>query len=176
MIKRNKNMAKKKEDKKKQDQEEKKEDKDKEYKERIEELTNDLKRIQAEFENYKKRTEKEKQEYKQLALKQFMNSLLSIIDNFQLAFQNQDKHKEFVKGTELIYAQLFETLEEQGLRPIKAEGKKFDPYKHEALLTAESDKEPNTVLEELQRGYMLNEKILRPAKVKVSKPKSQGGK
>ena len=70
---------------------------------------------------------------------------------------------------ELIFSQIISLLENEGLERIKAKGDKFDPFKHEALLAEESDKESGTVLEELQKGYMLKGKLLRPTKVKVSK-------
>ncbi|MDP3765101.1 MAG: nucleotide exchange factor GrpE, partial [Nanoarchaeota archaeon] len=73
-----------------------------------------------------------------------------------------------VKGIEMIYAQLFSTLESEGLKPIEASGKKFDPYLHDVMLKQKSDKEDGIVLEELQRGYMLNDKVLRHSKVKIS--------
>jgi len=79
-----------------------------------------------------------------------------------------------LKGVELIYTQLFQTLEEKGLKHIECCNEKFDPYKHEALLTEESNKKENTVLQELQKGYTFNDKVIRHAKVKVSKKKSGG--
>jgi len=136
---------------------------------KIKELTETLQRLQAEFENYKKRNEKECSDYKSYAQEQLIKQLLIIIDNFELALQNHNSPQEFSKGVELIYAQLFSLLEDKGLKVIKAKGEKFDPYKHEAMLTEESKKKPNTVLEELQKGYTLNEKVIRHTKVKVSK-------
>ena len=132
------------------------------------ELTDNLQRLQAEFENFKKRTEKENLEFKRCASQDFIKKLLPILDNFELAL----KHKQD-KGIELIYSELYTLLEDEGLSKIEALNKKFDPHVHEALLTEESNKEPNIVLEELQKGYMLNDKVLRHTKVKVSK---QGGK
>jgi len=137
-------------------------------KDNIVELTDTLKRIQAEFENYKKRTEKEQEDFKKYSDKELIKKLLPIIDNFELAFQNNSKNEDFIKGVELIYSQLFQILEEKGLKSIKAVGEKFDPYKHEALLIEKSNKE-NIVLEELQKGYTLNDRVIRHTKVKVSK-------
>ncbi len=147
----------------------KKDDKQK----KIKELTETLQRLQAEFENYKKRTERDQVDFVKFAEKDFIKSMLPVLDNFELALQNQKSPKEFLKGVELIYAQLFQLLEERGLKIIEAKGEKFDPYKHEALLTEKSNKKENLVLEELQRGYMLHDKVIRHAKVKVSK---KGGK
>lgn len=135
----------------------------------IAELTELLQRLQAEFENYKKRVDKEKQEFCKLANAEFVSKLLPILDSFELALNNKDKEEDFIKGVELIYSQLFDVLEKQGLRPIQALGRKFDPYSHEALLQQESDKEDNLVLEELQKGYMFNNKLVRTSKVKISK-------
>lgn len=137
-------------------------------KDELKELTETLQRLQAEFENYKKRIEKENIEFRKYAKAELISKLLPMIDNFELALQNKENKDEFVKGIELIYSQLFSLLENEGLKVIKAKGEKFNPEMHEALLTEKSDKE-NIVLEELQKGYMLEDKILRHAKVKVSK-------
>ena len=134
----------------------------------VKDLTDTLQRLQAEFENYKKRTEKENLEYKKCALQDFIKKILPVLDNFELAL----KHKKD-KGIELIYLELYTILEDEGLKKIEALNKKFDPHIHEALLAEEYGREPNIVLEELQKGYMLNDKVLRHSKVKVSK---QGGK
>lgn len=137
-------------------------------KETILELTESLQRLQAEFENYKKRVEKEKQEVIKYAKAELILKLLGIIDTFEIALKNANDHGKFVKGIELIYAQIMSTLDTEGLRPIEAAGKKFDPYLHEVMLKQKSDKENGIILEELQRGYMLNDKVLRFSKVKTS--------
>ena len=131
------------------------------------ELISHLQRLQAEFENYKKRNENDNAKFIKLANKELIKQLLPILDNFQLAFQNKDS-KEFVKGMELIYSNFYSILEENGLKKINTEGK-FNPYKHEVLLTADSEEEPETILEELQAGFALNGEVIRSAKVKVSK-------
>lgn len=133
------------------------------------ELTETLQRVQAEFENYKKRVDKEKQEFCDYAKEDLIRKLLPLIDNFELALKHKKSDKEFHKGVELIYAQLITILENEGLKPIKALNEKFDPYKHEALLAEKSSKEENTILEELQKGYLLKDKVIRPSKVKVSR-------
>ncbi|MBW3015488.1 nucleotide exchange factor GrpE [Candidatus Woesearchaeota archaeon] len=139
-----------------------------ENQESIKELTETLQRLQADFENYKKRVEKEKQENINSASRNIITKLLPILDNFELALKADKNSDDFVKGIELIYSELFEILENEGLKRIEATNKEFDPYLHEALLVEESDKE-NIVLEELQKGYMLNGKVIRHTKVKVSK-------
>jgi len=156
---------------KKQIKDEKKECRQKleEKEKELKDLIDTLQRLQAEFENYKKRTEKENQEFRKFALQEFIKKLLPIIDNFELALENKDNKEEFVKGVELIYSELYTILEDAGLIKIEALNQKFDPYIHEALLAEKSDKEPNTIIEELQKGYKLHDKVLRHAKVKVSK-------
>ncbi|MFC1697323.1 nucleotide exchange factor GrpE [Nanoarchaeota archaeon] len=132
------------------------------------ELTETLQRLKAEFENYQKRIEKERSNLIMNACSDTIIKILPILDNFELALSHVDEDNDFTKGMKLIYSQLIDTLEKEGLKTIKTINEKFDPYKHEALLTEESD-EDNIILEELQKGYMLNDIIIRPAKVKVSK-------
>lgn len=136
--------------------------------EQIKDLTETLQRLQADFENYKKRIEKENQDFIKLSKKELIIKLLPILDSFSLAFANKCNGEEFIKGMELIFSQFVQTLEDEGLKAIVAKGEKFDPYKHEALLAEEGD-EDNIVLEELQKGYTLNDTIIRHTKVKISK-------
>lgn len=137
-------------------------------KEFIAELTDTLQRTQAEFENYKKRVDKEKQEFVKYSKAELIQKLLPIIDTFEIALKSTDDKEKFVKGMEIVYAQLISSLHAEGLKPIEALGKKFDPYLHEVMLKEKSEKDEGTVLEELQKGYMLNDKVLRHSKVKVS--------
>ncbi len=132
-------------------------------------LTEMLQRLQAEFDNYRKRTDGECQNFKKYAEEGMIKSLLPVLDTFEFAFASKDKPEEFYKGVEMIYAQLYQMLEEKGLVRLQSEGEKFDPREHEALLTEESKGKENVVLEELQKGYKFNEKIIRMTKVKVSK-------
>jgi molecular chaperone GrpE len=137
---------------------------------RISDLTESLKRLQAEFENYKKRTDKEKCEFVQIASKGIIANILPIVDSFEIAMQHTDNNTEFVNGIKLIYSQLTALLESLGLKKINAVGQKFDPYKHEVLLAENhADKEDGIVIEELQKGYMLCNKVLRHSKVKICK-------
>jgi molecular chaperone GrpE len=139
------------------------------------ELVETLQRLQAEFENYKKRVEKENAEYCLLANGQLIRELLPVLDNFELALGHVKPEEKqdggLSKGMELIYAQLVSILEANGVTPIQpAEGERFDPYCHEAMLTEQKEGvERNTILEVLQRGYMLRGRVLRTAKVKVTK-------
>jgi molecular chaperone GrpE len=134
----------------------------------ITELTETLQRLQAEFENYRKRVDKEKDEFVKYAKADLICKILPILDTFEIAFRNTNDREKFVKGMEMVYAQLFSGLEAEGLRPIEALGKKFDPYMHEVMLKQKSCAEDGVVLEELQRGYTINGKVLRHSKVKIS--------
>jgi len=134
----------------------------------IEELTELLKRTQANFENYRKQVEKRIEEYQQFATKDLLLQLLPILDNFELALKTSTNNVEDLKkGVEMIYVQFFQLLESQGLQAIDC-CDKFDPYQHEALMKEPSDKPEGTILEELQKGFIMNEKVIRHAKVKIS--------
>ena len=139
-----------------------------ESKDQLQEMTELLQRTQANFENYRKQMEKRVEEIKQLAAKDIVLQLLPVLDNFELAFRNQNHNpQEFIKGIELIYVQLKELLEHQGVKAIPALGK-FNPYYHEALLKVESELPENTILEEFQRGFTLQGQVIRPVRVKIS--------
>lgn len=133
------------------------------YNKQLEELTNTLQLLQADFENYRKRSEKENAEFKKYATKQLIINLLPVLDNFELALKSIND-----AGVKMIYAQLFDILEKHGLKQINPEGR-FDPKYHEALLQEESDKEQNTILEVLQKGYIVGDAIVRPARVKIAR-------
>ncbi|MDP7140828.1 MAG: nucleotide exchange factor GrpE [Candidatus Woesearchaeota archaeon] len=150
------------EKKKGKEKSEKKTEKDKD-------LTENLQRLQAEFENYKKRCEKERVEFVKYAKEEIIKNLLPVLDSFEFALKNKCNKEEFAKGVERIFAQLFSVFEQEGVRHIESLGKKFDPYKHEVLLQEKSDKEESIIIEELQKGYMINDRIIRHTKVKVSK-------
>ena len=137
-------------------------------KEKIEELTDTLQRLQAEFENYKKRVDKEKSEFVKYAKAELIQRLLPTLDTFEIALKSTKDNEKFVKGMEMVYAQFVSTLQSEGLKPIEVVGKKFDPYLHEVMLKERSDKDEGIVLEELQKGYMLNDRVLRHSKVKIS--------
>ncbi|MBE0517030.1 MAG: nucleotide exchange factor GrpE, partial [Methanophagales archaeon] len=136
-----------------------------------------LKYLQADFENYKKMAARERKLYEMCATEELITNLLPIIDNLETALASASQGGEiasFVKGIELIYKDLMAVLEKEGLKPIKAVGEKFDPYKHEVALTAiDEDRPEDTVLDELEKGYMLGSKVIRTAKVEVSKEKEK---
>lgn len=133
-----------------------------------------LLRLQADFENNRKRLEKEKQEFAKFANEGIIAELLNILDDLERATElAQAKHQDldaFLKGIEMIMAHLYEILKEHGVRPMETQNKIFDPHLHEALTQAEDEGLPeHTVVEELQKGYFLNDRVIRTAKVKVSK-------
>lgn len=132
-----------------------------------------LKYLQADFENYKKMVARERERYEQCATETLITRLLPLIDTIEAALASADTCedlKTFVDGVELIYRDLMDELKTEGLKPIKAVGEKFDPYKHEVVMTAVDDTHPeDTVLEELGKGYMLGAKVLRTSKVTIAK-------
>jgi len=134
-----------------------------------------LLRKQAEFENYKKRTDREKSDFMQFASADLMKELLNVLDSFELALKNaatQAGGQNMLRGFELIYKQIQDTLARFGLKPIEAQGRKFDPHFHQAVSTQATDQvEENTVLEEMRKGYVLNGRLLRPAMVSVAAKK-----
>lgn len=138
---------------------------------KIEELTNLAKRVQADFENFKKQQEKEKAGFCKYASAELIKKFLPLLDSFQLALKSDNNPEEFKKGVELIYSQFWQILQSEGIKPIEALGKELDPFCHEVLLQEKSDKPENTVIEELQKGYMMKDAVLRPAKVKIAKSK-----
>ena len=126
-----------------------------------------LQRTQANFENYRKQTEKRIVDIRTMAARDVIVQVLPVLDNFELALKSNDNHtSEFTKGVELIYSQLFSVLENNGVKLV--DKKEFDPYYHEALMKIDSKLPENTIVEELQKGFILNDKVIRHAKVKVS--------
>jgi len=129
-------------------------------------------RSQADFENYKKRSAREKEEATQYANRSLLERLVAIIDNFELglaAAKEQGKQSPIYSGMVLVQKQLNDLLAENGLQPIEAEGKMFDPNLHEAIAHEPSDQVPEEiVLRQTRRGYRFKDRLLRPAKVVVS--------
>jgi len=130
----------------------------------------------AEMENLRKRFERDRSEYQHYALNDFLRELLVVLDNFERAFlnRNQSDGKSFQEGVEMIYRQYQDLLKKKGVVPIEIKDKKFDPTIHHAVLTEETEAvaEPE-VAEVLQRGYLLHDRLLRPAMVKVLVPKKR---
>ncbi len=135
----------------------------------VEGLKDLLLRTQANFENYRKQTQKRMEELQQMAARDVLVQLLPVIDNLELALKNANPShlEDFVKGVTLISDQFTTLLGELGVHSIPTDGK-FDPFLHEAIMKSPSDKSENIILEEFQRGFTLNGKVIRHAKVKVS--------
>lgn len=140
-----------------------------------EELTAALRRVQSDFENYRRRVERERGDNYAFALMAIVNNLLPVLDNFRLALANAENRssnqdlQQFFSGFELISQQLEKVLDTLGVQRIAALGETFNPQFHEAVSTEfDPDSPPNTVVEEIVRGYRLGNKLVRPAMVKVS--------
>jgi molecular chaperone GrpE len=134
------------------------------------EMNKRLLRLQADFDNYRKRSRAEKDEMVDYATFDLVRRLLPVIDNLERACVAAEGSPEgLVGGVSMIARQLKELLEREGLQTIDCKGKPFDPQCHEAVLTEESgDHSPNTVVDELQKGYMMKDRVLRPSMVKVA--------
>ncbi len=134
-------------------------------------------RTLAEMENLRKRFDRDRQDYIQYALSDFLKELLGVLDNFERALENRDgaEGRSFFEGVAMIHRQYLDLLNKRGVRPVEPKDKSFDPAVQQAVLTEESEAvaEPE-VAEELQRGYLLNDRLLRPALVKVLVPKKGG--
>ena len=129
-------------------------------------------RLAAEFENYKKRMQNEKSEVMQFGNESLLKAMLPILDNLERAIDHGKKMNEngpLLQGIEIILRQFLTILERFGVKPVAAMGELLDPQKHEAVYQVESDQEPNRVISEVEKGYLFHERLLRPAKVFVSK-------
>jgi molecular chaperone GrpE len=131
-------------------------------------------RQQADFDNIRKRLERDKQEFQKYAKEDVIVDLLTVLDDLERSVEAAEKHQEnaeaFLKGIEMILAHLYDLLKKHGVAPIDAKGKKFDPSVHEALTQTETaEGEDGAVLEEMQKGYRLNDRVIRTAKVRVAK-------
>jgi molecular chaperone GrpE len=146
----------------------------KELLEEKEKFMNSLLRVRADFENYKKRSERENSKYREYVMENILKKLIDHYDDLNRALnllkvlENMDGIKN---GFEIIVKNFEKLLNEEGVKPMNSEGEKFDPYKHEAVIVEEgqNDLPENTILEEITKGYYFKDKVLRPAKVKISK-------
>jgi len=141
-------------------------------KEQLVEYIDQLKRLQAEFENYQKRVDKERKEFVCFANERMVCELLCILDDFEKALQStQDE------GIKMLYSKFKKIIEQHGVKQIMlTNGQRFDAFKHEVLCTEESDKHPeDTIISEIQKGYEMNGKIIRFTKVKIAKAKKSVG-
>ncbi len=131
-----------------------------------EERLNQLKYLQADFDNYRKKFEKEKESIISLANEKLIKEMLDVVDDFERSL-SEIKDENLKKGLELIFKNLLKILEKNGLKKINALGMKFDPNFHEALMKEKNEKE-GEILEELQKGFMLKSKVIRTSKVKIA--------
>ena len=138
--------------------------------EKIEELTDQVKRQMAEFDNFRKRTEREKSQMFDLGAKSVIEKILLVIDNFERGLaQAPEQEDPFVEGMEKIYKSMLQELESIGVKPIEAEGKEFDPNLHNAVMHVEDDSVgENIVVQELQKGYTYHDSVVRHSMVKVA--------
>lgn len=141
----------------------------------IADLRNRSVRTLADFDNYRKRAERERQEIRRYALLEPMRDLVEVVDNLERAVAAAGSADDLKQGVDMILRQLGELLRRYGVAPVEAEGQAFDPALHEAVSRQESDEvaEP-TVAQELQKGYLLHDRLLRPARVVVAMP-AEGG-
>ena len=144
-------------------------------KKQLEEEKDRYLRLNAEFDNLRKRTIKEREEFIKYANEKLVLELIDVFESLERGIENARKTEnkdKLVEGMELVYKQFKAVLEKTGLVPIKAVGEKFDHYRHEAMMqTLTGDQEEDTILEEFAKGYMLNGKVIRYSKVRVSKKK-----
>src|SRR6266545_2055844 len=143
----------------------------------VKELRDSLARRQADFENYRKRMERERSETYNRVVADIAAKLLPVLDNLKRALETEasveasesDEFRHFLSGVDLIYKQLNGVLDALGVKPVLAEGEHFDPHLHEAVVTESTDDyEPDTVIQEIVRGFRIGDKLIRPALVKVA--------
>ena len=135
------------------------------------EMQDTLVRRQADFDNYRKRIERDRQQENRRAVNALVEELLPVLDAFDRAIASHDDpaYAEYSKGVELIRKRFWDVLAKQGLQLIESLGKEFDPHVHHAIEKVETKKHPDgTVLEELQAGYKLHDRVIRPAMVRVA--------
>jgi molecular chaperone GrpE len=142
-------------------------------KKQAEDHYNKFLRTQADFDNFRRRSRQEKEEFAKYASLKLIEQLLPVIDNMERALAASKDNKDYdalVKGVDMTFRQLDQVLVQEGLKPIEAVGQPFNPEFHQAIAQVESDEhEEGVVVEELQKGYLLKDKVLRPAMVKVNK-------
>ncbi|WP_374718629.1 nucleotide exchange factor GrpE [Parageobacillus toebii] len=139
---------------------------------KIKEMENRYLRLYADFENFRRRTKIEMEAVEKYRAQSLVSNLLPALDNFERALKieaDNEQAKSILQGMEMVYRSILDALKKEGVEVIEAVGKPFDPNLHQAVMQAEdSNYEPNTVVEEFQKGYKLKDRIIRPAMVKVS--------
>lgn len=143
---------------------------DNDLKAKAEEYLQLLQRVQADFDNFRRRTAQERQETAKYCSQRLATGLLPVLDNFERALKAEGEDLQgFRNGIELIYRQLRDVLEKEGVKSMEAVGSQFDPNLHEAVMQEQSDQyDDNVVMEEFQKGYLLADRVIRPAMVKVA--------
>lgn len=139
---------------------------------KIEEMTDRLLRTQADYDNFRRRTREEREAAAKYKSQSLVEEILPILDNFERALQMETENeqvKSLLQGMEMVYRQLVTALNNEGVSEIQALGAEFDPHQHQAVMQVESEEhKPNEVIEVLQKGYLLKDRIIRPALVKVN--------
>ncbi|MFA1820462.1 nucleotide exchange factor GrpE [Virgibacillus oceani] len=142
------------------------------FKKEKDETYQQMLRLQAEYDNFKKRSAKEKEASLKYKSQDLVNELLPVVDNFERALQVEPtgETKGIINGITMVYNQLKDALKSAGVEEIETAGKEFDPNLHHAVMqTEDEDADSNIIVEELQKGYMLKDRVIRPAMVKVNK-------
>lgn len=138
----------------------------------LEEMENKYLRLHADFENFRRRSRLDLEASQKYRAQSLVEDLLPALDNFGRALKVETKSEEaqsILKGMEMVYKSILSALEKEGVQPIEAEGKEFDPHVHQAVMQVKDENYPsNTVIEELQKGYMLKDRVIRPSMVKVA--------
>jgi len=160
-----------------EDLEAKLEAKEQEAKENYERLL----RVSAEFENYKKRASRDLAELRKFSNQSLIKEMLSVIDNLELAMNSTNGHKTIdeglLQGLDMTHKEILKVFEKFNVKPIEAKGHAFDPTFHEAVMQEATDEfDENTVINELQKGYLIHDRLLRPAMVVVARPKESTDK
>jgi molecular chaperone GrpE len=140
-----------------------------------------LLRVSAEFENYKKRASRDLAELRKFANQSLIKEMLSVIDNLELAMNSTNGHKTIdqglLQGLDMTHNEILKVFEKFNVKPIEAKGQAFDPTFHEAVMQEATDEfDENTVINELQKGYLIHDRLLRPAMVVVARPKESTDK
>jgi molecular chaperone GrpE len=142
----------------------------------VSELKEQILRQKAEFDNFRKRSRREMEDFRKFAVENIMFDLLDVCDNFErvlFTFRKAEDVESVVNGVEMVFKQFISILEKEGLKKIECEGEEFDPHLHEATQHVESDQHPdNTIVEVCRPGYEFNSKVIRPARVAVSRQSS----
>jgi molecular chaperone GrpE len=139
---------------------------------KLEEYENKILRMQADFDNFRRRTRLDREAAEKYKAQSLATNIIPALDNFERALKveaDDEKTKLILQGMEIVYRQLCEALKNEGVEIIEAVGNKFDPHQHQAVMQVqENDYEPNTIIEEFQKGYKLKDRVIRPSMVKVN--------